>query len=252
VDLLTPYKETAFHGCNFEQPLPDLIDGEEEYEVERILDLRRFGRGRQVQYLIHWKGYPTSDDQWIPWSDLNAPDLIVEFQKENPDAVTHIRAAQVDKDFLVPSTLPPTSLPPHLLHIALMSHGSPTLPQSPVQSRGRALSLYETASAEVGDDTNGSTLIRRIVAITQAAADGDAAEAHEREEANITRSQGDDTADEAAGSIEGGTVLAGVSTQSSVYNAPTIVAGGQTLRPLLIPTEAYPPSGSATSPIDVD
>ncbi len=80
VDLLTPYKETEFHGRNFERPLPDLIDGEEEYEVECIIDSRRFGHGHQVQYLVHWKGYPESDDQWIPWSDLNTPDLVAEFQ----------------------------------------------------------------------------------------------------------------------------------------------------------------------------
>ncbi len=38
VDLLTPYKETEFHGRNFKQPLPDLINGEEEYKVEWIID----------------------------------------------------------------------------------------------------------------------------------------------------------------------------------------------------------------------
>ncbi len=32
--LLTPYYETAAHGPNFTRPPPDLIDGEEEYEVE--------------------------------------------------------------------------------------------------------------------------------------------------------------------------------------------------------------------------
>src|SRR6266404_2084417 len=94
VDLLTPYKETEFHGRNFEQPLPDLIDGEEEYEVEQIINSRHFGRGCQVQYLVHWKGYPKLDDQWIPWSDLNTPELLAEFQRENPDAIVHIRTGQ--------------------------------------------------------------------------------------------------------------------------------------------------------------
>ncbi len=32
--LLTPYHETTAHGPNFTRPPPDLIDGEEEYEVE--------------------------------------------------------------------------------------------------------------------------------------------------------------------------------------------------------------------------
>ncbi len=80
VDLLMPYKETEFHGRNFEWPLPDLIDGEEEYEVERITDFRHFGRRCQVQYLVHWKGYPEADDQWISWKDLHTPELIAEFQ----------------------------------------------------------------------------------------------------------------------------------------------------------------------------
>ena len=35
IDLLTPYQEIDFHGPNFVQPPPDLIDGEEEYEVEQ-------------------------------------------------------------------------------------------------------------------------------------------------------------------------------------------------------------------------
>jgi hypothetical protein len=42
VDLLTPYCETEFHGTNYDKPPPDLINGEEEYEVERIMASRRF------------------------------------------------------------------------------------------------------------------------------------------------------------------------------------------------------------------
>jgi hypothetical protein len=46
IDLLTPYKETIMHGPNFTRPAPELINGEEEYSVEKILDSRRFGRRR--------------------------------------------------------------------------------------------------------------------------------------------------------------------------------------------------------------
>ena len=35
--LLTPYRETDQHGPNFLEPLPDIIEGEPEWEVERIL-----------------------------------------------------------------------------------------------------------------------------------------------------------------------------------------------------------------------
>jgi hypothetical protein len=44
IDLLTPYRETIMHGPNFTRPAPELIDGEEEYSVEKILDSRHFGR----------------------------------------------------------------------------------------------------------------------------------------------------------------------------------------------------------------
>ena len=64
-DLLTPYRETELHGPNFMRPPPDLIDGEEEYEIKEILQSRRHGRGRKVQYLVKWKGYPDSENMWV-------------------------------------------------------------------------------------------------------------------------------------------------------------------------------------------
>ena len=36
--LLKPYKENEIHGKNFTQPPPDLVEGEEVYEVETILN----------------------------------------------------------------------------------------------------------------------------------------------------------------------------------------------------------------------
>jgi len=39
--LLSPYQETETHGPNFLQPPPDLIEGEEEYEVEAIIAHRK-------------------------------------------------------------------------------------------------------------------------------------------------------------------------------------------------------------------
>jgi hypothetical protein len=39
-NLLLPYKEMEEHGANFPEPPPDLVEGEEEYEVEQVLDSR--------------------------------------------------------------------------------------------------------------------------------------------------------------------------------------------------------------------
>jgi len=44
--LLTLYRETAAYRPNFIKPPPDLIDGEEEYEVEAVLNHRMFGHRR--------------------------------------------------------------------------------------------------------------------------------------------------------------------------------------------------------------
>jgi hypothetical protein len=93
-DLLTPYRETPTHGANYQCPPPDLVDGVEEYEVEKVLDSRRYGRGCKLQYLITWKGYPDSDNQWVNWDDAEgAEDAIWEFKRSNPDREIHIKAS---------------------------------------------------------------------------------------------------------------------------------------------------------------
>src|SRR5216684_883460 len=62
--LLSPYRETNTHRPNYSRPPPDLIKGEEEYEVERIINHRHAGRARTLQYLVKWIGYPEADNTW--------------------------------------------------------------------------------------------------------------------------------------------------------------------------------------------
>ena len=62
--LLTHYKETCKSGAQFQCPPPKLIDNEEEYEVEQIINHCHHGKHHQLQYLIHWKGYSAADDTW--------------------------------------------------------------------------------------------------------------------------------------------------------------------------------------------
>lgn len=61
VDLLRPAANDPFPSQRNDdyQPPATLVDGEEEYQVERILDYRqiRRGRGFQRQYLVKWTGY---------------------------------------------------------------------------------------------------------------------------------------------------------------------------------------------------
>src|SRR5271168_624003 len=60
--LLRPYVENEVHGGNFPHPLPELLEGQEVYEVESIIKHRRRGRG--YQYYIKWKGYPITEATW--------------------------------------------------------------------------------------------------------------------------------------------------------------------------------------------
>ena len=78
--LLTPYQENDTHGPNFSNPPPDLVDGEEEYEIEAIKGHQPF-RG-YWRYLVKWKGYPTSENSWHTASELkNALEILQEYKK---------------------------------------------------------------------------------------------------------------------------------------------------------------------------
>ena len=79
VSLLERYER----GQNSDIPKflpPDLINDEEEYEVEQILD-RRTRKG-EFQYKVQWKDWPKEYDQWLPEENLeHAPRLRREYEE---------------------------------------------------------------------------------------------------------------------------------------------------------------------------
>ena len=61
--------EPKFQGqCKESAPPLVIINEEEEYEVEEVRKHRT--RGRETQYLAHWKGYGDEHDQWVAESGL--------------------------------------------------------------------------------------------------------------------------------------------------------------------------------------
>ena len=61
-------------------PPPDLIEGEEQYEVETIIQHRR--KGNRYEYLIKWKGYGSNENTWEPEVNLsNSEEILKEYRK---------------------------------------------------------------------------------------------------------------------------------------------------------------------------
>jgi hypothetical protein len=67
-------------------PPPEDINGEPEWEVERIERARLHGRKKQLEYQVSWKGCDP-DDNWYPAANFkNAPVALEKFHEEHPNA----------------------------------------------------------------------------------------------------------------------------------------------------------------------
>ena len=133
--LLTPYKETALNGSRNQEPTPELIDGQPEWEVEQILRVRRYRC--QVQYLIRWKGFLEAHDSWEPAANIHADELIQEFYKRYPKAIRNtITQTPIIIRRTIMSTLPRAERianAPSPLSLAECLAESPTyIPSSPI------------------------------------------------------------------------------------------------------------------------
>jgi len=68
---------------------------DEEYEVDYIVASRIYKR--QLQYLVHWKGYEEHERTWEPLSNLKNSPLVVECRyQENPSAPRKLCMAQAN------------------------------------------------------------------------------------------------------------------------------------------------------------
>ena len=68
------------------RPEPIVVDdnGADEWEVKRILDHRRAGRAKKLQYLVEWNGYPVWEATWEPLEHLHgALELVIEYNKKH-------------------------------------------------------------------------------------------------------------------------------------------------------------------------
>ena len=87
VSLLIPHQQSSIPGRHPAEPPAMEVEGEEEYEVEEVLDSRRHGRGRALQYLVHWKDWGHEHDSWEPAKNLtHAPEAVARYYRKFPNA----------------------------------------------------------------------------------------------------------------------------------------------------------------------
>ena len=93
--LLHPYHQGNFPSQKQTLPPPsEIVSGVEEAKVEYVIDSKCVRN--TIHYLIHWKGFPCEENEWIPikelantqmaikdfhHSNLNAPQLAIKIQK---------------------------------------------------------------------------------------------------------------------------------------------------------------------------
>jgi Chromo (CHRromatin Organisation MOdifier) domain len=92
VDRLSPWHGNEVNGHTPPPPEPIQVTDELEYEVERILDSRKYRN--QYQYLVKWKGYDAGHNSWEPTAHLtHSQQLVDAFHTNHPSAPRRLSAA---------------------------------------------------------------------------------------------------------------------------------------------------------------
>ena len=92
-------------GQKKEQPALVIIEGEEEWEVERILNKQKI-RGKN-KYLVWWKGFIAESDTWEEKENLgNVKEAIEEFEKEYQQDMEEVRKQKRKEEIFRRGELP--------------------------------------------------------------------------------------------------------------------------------------------------
>jgi hypothetical protein len=66
----------------------EIVQGEDDhYKVEKVLQSKLTPNRRGILYLVKWKGYPDSENSWLPALGMKqAQALVKQFHQKNPSA----------------------------------------------------------------------------------------------------------------------------------------------------------------------
>uniref|UniRef100_A0A8C5LPA6 Gypsy retrotransposon integrase-like protein 1 n=1 Tax=Leptobrachium leishanense TaxID=445787 RepID=A0A8C5LPA6_9ANUR len=105
VSLLKPAIPDPFTSRVPSPPGPVLVDDDDVFEVDTILDSRI--RRSRLEYLIQWKGYGPEERSWIDHKDVSAPTLIDRFHRLHPDRPQRARLVRGHCHTPIPSAPDP-------------------------------------------------------------------------------------------------------------------------------------------------
>ena len=88
---LVPALEDPIPGQRSDPPPPlEIVDGEEHYVVEKILDSRLIHN--KLHYLVQWEGYGYKENAWVVEEDVAVPRKVRDFYALHPEAPWKIQA----------------------------------------------------------------------------------------------------------------------------------------------------------------
>ena len=94
-----------------------------------------------MQYLVKWKGYPDSENQWVDKDDVFTDRALQEFKTLNLDSEVHIRHLYIPEDHIPAPSAKHMSSPHHLpLKMSSSPPANPKIIPFPVSS-GSSLNL---------------------------------------------------------------------------------------------------------------
>ena len=92
---LSPAPVDPIKGCHLCPPLLlEIIDGEEEWVVEEVLDSKMMNQ--KLCYLVKWEGFGMEHYSWEPWDNIHALELVTDFHRRHPAALHHISTVIFD------------------------------------------------------------------------------------------------------------------------------------------------------------
>jgi hypothetical protein len=89
--MLKPYVVDPTGTRSQSPPEPVILEGFEEYVVEKVLAERK--HRNKLQYLVKWKHYPLSDATWEPLHNVAGNEALLEFQKSRQEPSASERGA---------------------------------------------------------------------------------------------------------------------------------------------------------------